>query len=68
MKLDLSSAANFDVFDLNGKKIAAFTARNITEAARLWRDGSVKGAEKMSGICLIRNRSNGMTIRVKAVR
>jgi hypothetical protein len=37
----------------------------MAEASKLWRDGSIKGAEKASGICLIRNRANGMIAKVR---
>jgi hypothetical protein len=67
-KLDVAASASFDVFDLKGAKIASFTARNMSEASRLWREGSIKGAEKASGICLIRNRANGMIAKVRAAR
>ena len=68
VKLASASVAKFDVFDLKGAKIASFTARNMAEASKLWRDGSIKGAEKASGICLIRNRANGMIAKVRATR
>jgi hypothetical protein len=66
--LNVVSTSKFDVFDLSGKKIASFTARNMTEAAKLWRDGSVKGAEKARGVCLIRNSANGMISKVRVIR
>jgi hypothetical protein len=68
VKLASASVAKFDVFDLKGSKIASFTARNMAEASKLWSNGSVKGAEKASGVCLIRNRANGMIAKVRATR
>ncbi|WP_298772325.1 carbohydrate-binding protein [uncultured Fibrobacter sp.] len=68
VKLATEATSSFDVFDLSGKKVASFSARNMTEAAKLWREGSVKGAEKASGICLIRNRVNGMITKVRSAR
>lgn len=67
-KFNVAASASFDVFNLKGAKIASFTARNMAEASKLWRDGSIKGAEKASGICLIRNRANGMIAKVRAAR
>ena len=58
----------YDVFDLHGNKVASFTAKNRTEAIRLWQGGSVECARVPKGINLIRNRSNGITVRVKIVR
>ena len=68
LKLATSTTANYDVFDLSGKKIANFTARSMAEASRLWRDGSVKGSEKARGVSLIRNRTNGAVAKVRVAR
>jgi len=68
IKLGSSSPATYDVFNLKGKKIASFTARNMDEAKALWNNGSVKGYEKASGMCLIRNRINGMVTKVRVIR
>ena len=68
LKLAASTTANYDVFDLSGKKIASFTARSMAEASRLWRDGSVKGSEKARGVSLIRNRTNGAVAKVRVAR
>ena len=68
LKLATSTTANYDVFDLSGKKIASFTARSMAEASRLWRDGSVKGSEKARGVSLIRNRTNGAVAKVRVAR
>jgi hypothetical protein len=65
-KLNVPTVAQFDVFDLSGKKLASFKALNMAEASKLWRDGSVKGAEKARGVSLIRNRSNGTVARVRS--
>ena len=65
-KLNVPTVAQFDVFDLSGKKLASFKALNMAEASKLWRDGSVKGAEKARGVSLIRNRSNGAVARVRS--
>ena len=67
-RLNVVSASNFDVFDLSGKKIASLKARNISEAAQLWRNGLVAGSEKATGIHLIRNRSNGAVAKVRIAR
>ena len=68
VKLEVNALVTFNVFDLNGKKIASFKARNMAEAAKLWRDGSVKGSEKASGMNLIRNTANGMISKVRIAR
>ena len=68
VKLATEATSSFDVFDLSGKKIAHFTARNMDEASRLWRDGSVKGSEKARGVSLIRNSENGMISKVRVTR
>jgi hypothetical protein len=68
IKLGSSSPATYDVFNLKGKKIASFTAHSISEAKVLWNSGTVKGYEKASGMCLIRNRSNGITAKVRVIR
>ncbi len=68
IKLGSNSHATYDVFNLKGKKIASFTARNMDEAKALWNNGAVKGSEKACGMCLIRNRSNGMTAKIRVFR
>ena len=68
MKLNVAKVAHFDVFDLSGKKIASFTARNMAEAAKMWQNGSVKGSEKAQGISLIRNRAIGMISKVRSTK
>ncbi len=67
-KMNYSQATHFDVFSINGKKVASFTAHSFAEATKLWQDGLVKGSENSIGICLIRNRSNGMVAKVRAKR
>ena len=66
IQLGVSSVANFDVFDLNGKKVTSFTARNIHEAKKLWRDNAQ--SKNVQGVCIIRNRNNGAVARVRSVR
>ncbi len=67
-KLNVSSVSTYDVFDLSGKKIASFKARNMIEASKMWRDGSVKGSEKAHGVNLIRNRTTGMVSKVRTAK
>ena len=66
VRLSANSAANFDVFDLNGKKVASFTARGMAEATKLWRESAQ--SQKVQGFCLIRNRSNGMVVKIRTTR
>ena len=66
VRMNANSATTFDVFDLSGKKVASFTARNMREAKRLWFDGSQ--AQRGQGVCLIRNRSTGMIAKVRMTR
>ena len=66
VRLSANSAANFDVFDLNGKKVASFTARGMAEATKLWRESAQ--SQKVQGFCLIRNRSNGMVAKIRNTR
>ena len=68
IKLEVKTLSSFDVFDLKGSKIASFVARNMAEASKLWSNGSVKGSEKVQGICLIRNRANGMITKVRVTK
>ena len=68
VKFASTTTAHFDVFDLSGKKIASFTARNMTEAKSLWQKGAVQGSEKAHGICLIRNRTNGKIAKVRVTQ
>ena len=68
MKLNVAKVAHFDVFDLSGKKIASFTARNMAEASKMWQSGSVKGSEKAQGISLIRDRANGKIAKVRTAK
>jgi hypothetical protein len=68
VKLATEATSSFDVFDLSGKKIAHFTARNMDEASRLWQSGSIKGSEKVHGLSLIRNCKNGMVSKVRVIR
>ncbi|MBP5767535.1 MAG: carbohydrate-binding protein [Fibrobacter sp.] len=66
IRMDVASAATFDVFDLTGKKVASFTARSMLEAKKLWRENAQ--AKSVQGFSLIRNRSNGAVARVRSVR
>ena len=66
VRLSANSAANFDVFDLNGKKVASFMARGMAEATKLWRESAQ--SQKVQGFCLIRNRSNGMVAKIRTTR
>ena len=68
VKMNVASTAKFDVFDLSGKKIARFSARNMAEAKKLWQSGAIKGAEKANGVSLIRNCSNGMVAKVRVTK
>ena len=68
VKLNASKVAQYDVFDLSGKKLASFTARNMVEATKMWRDGSVKGSEKARGVNLIRNRTTGMVSKIRIAK
>jgi hypothetical protein len=64
LHLDAPTSATYDVFDLSGKKMATFTARNMTEAIQLWKNGSIMGNMKTTGINLIRCRTNGRVAKV----
>ena len=66
VRLNATEAATFDVFDLTGKKVARFTARNMVDAQKVWRESAQ--ARKTQGICLIRNRSTGMIAKVRTTR
>ena len=66
MRMNANSATTFDVFDLNGKKVASFTARGMAEATKLWRESAQ--SQKVQGFCLIRNRSNGMVAKIRNTR
>ena len=64
--LGADAVANFDVFDLTGKKVSSFTARNIHEAKKLWRDNAM--SKSVQGVCIIRNRYNGAVAKVRTTR
>lgn len=64
-KLERAASGNYEVFDLRGKKLATFTAKNMAEAVHLWKNGNVKGDIRASGINIIRNRVNGMITKVR---
>ena len=66
IRMNAIAAATYDVFDLTGKKMASFTARNMNEAKSLLRDGT--HAKSVQGVCLIRNRSTGMMAKVRTTR
>ena len=66
LALDIAAESQFDVFDLNGGKLASFRAKTMNEASSMWQRSSASA--KVQGICLIRNRANGMVTRVRAVR
>ena len=68
VKLNVAKESTFDVFNLNGKKVASFTARNMAEASKLWQSGSIQGSEKAQGISLIRNRANGAMAKVRTTK
>ena len=65
VRMNATATATFDVFDLTGKKVTSFTARNMTEAKKLWRENAQ--AQK-HGLSLIRNRSSGAIAKVKTTR
>ena len=65
-RLETTSLKSFDVFDLTGKKVTSITAHNMAEAKNLWRDGAQ--AKKVQGVCIIRNRANGMMAKVRMTR
>ena len=65
-RLETTSLKSFDVFDLTGKKVTSITAHNMAEAKNLWRDGAQ--AKKVQGVCIIRNRANGMIAKVSSTR
>jgi hypothetical protein len=65
-RLETTSLKSFDVFDLTGKKVTSITAHNMAEAKNLWRDGAQ--AKKVQGVCIIRNRANGMMAKVRTTR
>jgi hypothetical protein len=65
-RMNANSAGTFDVFDLTGKKVASFTARSMAEAKKLWRENAQM--QKVQGISVIRNRSNGMIAKVRTTR
>ena len=64
--LGADAVANFDVFDLTGKKVSSFTARNIHEAKKLWRENPQ--SRNVQGVCIIRNRYNGAVAKVRTTR
>jgi hypothetical protein len=64
--LGADAVANFDVFDLTGKKVSSFTARNIHEAKKLWRENPQ--SKNVQGVCIIRNRYNGAVAKVRTTR
>ena len=68
VKLGVPTVTKFDVFSLNGQKIASFVAHSLAEASKIWQSGSVKGALKTEGVCLIRSRSTGAVAKVRALR
>ena len=65
-RMNANSTASFDVFDLTGKKVANFNARNMAEAKKILRDNAQ--FQKIQGFCVIRNRSTGMTAKVRVTR
>ena len=66
VRMQAASNATFDVFDLTGKKLGTFTAHNMAEATKIWREGA--HAQNVQGFCLIRNRGTGMTTKVRTTR
>ena len=66
VRMNANSVAPFDVFNLAGQKVASFTARNMVEATKMWREGAQ--SRKTQGICMIRNRITGAIAKVKTTR
>ena len=66
IRMNATSAGVFDVFNLNGKKVASFTARSMDDAKNIWRENAL--SKKVQGICLIRDRSNGIIAKVRTTR
>ena len=65
-RMNANTAGTFDVFDLTGKKVVSFTARSMAEAKKLLRENAQ--AKSVQGICVIRNRNNGMIAKVRTTR
>lgn len=65
IRLDATTPATYDVFNLKGKKIAKLYARNMNEAEELWKKGRIKGNANSQGISIIRDRSTGTTRKIK---
>lgn len=68
VKFNQFNVATFDVFDLKGQKVASFTARSMAEAVRLWQTGSIQGFKASYGLNLIRQRGNGIIVKVPNIR
>ena len=68
VKLNTTMVSKYDVFSLDGKKVASFVAHNMAEASKLWQSGSIQGSEKAQGISLIRNRANGAMAKVRTTK
>ena len=66
VRMNATSAGAFDVFDLTGKKVTSFMARSMDDAKNIWRANAQ--SKNVQGFCLIRNRSNGMTAKVRTTR
>jgi len=66
VRMNATSAEVYDVFDLSGKKVASFMARSMDDARKIWNAGVP--SRKVQGFALIRNRSTGMTAKVRAIR
>ena len=66
VRVNATSAEVYDVFNVNGKKVASFMARSMDDARKIWRAGVP--SQKVQGFCLIRNRHTGMTAKVRVTR
>lgn len=68
MHMGVVKSATFDVYDLRGNKVASFNANSENEAVKIWREGLIAGMNKARGVNIIRNRANGMTVKVRSIR
>ncbi len=57
----------YNVFDLKGNNLSTFTAKDITDATNLWKNGLVNGSKKANGVYIIRNIRNGKTSKIQKI-
>ena len=68
LRLNHNSGNVYDVYNLKGDKLTTFNAQNLTDAVQMFKNGIVRGSEKTQGVCIIRDKISGKTLKIQKVK